>query len=188
MSKVLMFMYDEMADFEVTLACQAVTLSKRELITVAYEKKTLTSNSGIMYIPHRKVTDIESLDDVEGLIIPGGPNIEMRPELTELIKRLNAANKFLAAICGGPQFLARSGVLTGHKYTTSLTPEYYKENNMEDPFPRDTFVRNRIIRDGNIVTALPTALIDFAVEIGNLLGLFRNPEEKIQMLKSFKQD
>ena len=188
MSKILMFMYNEMADFEVTLACQAVTLSKRELITVAYEKESLTSSSGIIFIPHKKITDIESLDDVEGLIIPGGSYIEMRPELTELIQKLNAANKFLAAICGGPQFLARSGVLTGHKYTTSLTPEYYKENNMEDPFPRDTFVRNRIIRDGNIVTALPIALIDFAIEIGDLLGLFRNTEEKIQMLKMFKQD
>ncbi|MDR3601498.1 MAG: hypothetical protein P4L49_13635 [Desulfosporosinus sp.] len=68
---------------------------------------------------------------------------------------------------------------------------FQKGKVLQDPFPRDTFVKNRIVRDGNILTALPIALIDFAFEIGDLLGLFRNTprtEEKIQMLKSYKQD
>jgi putative intracellular protease/amidase len=128
-----------------------------------------------------------NLDDVAGIIIPGGWNDEQRPELTELIQKLDMENKFVAAICAGPQYLARAGILKGKKYTTTMTEKVYKERGTYDPFPRDTYVEQNVVRDGNIITAVGAAFIDFAIEIADYMKLFDNAEERESFTKAYKQ-
>jgi len=119
---MLCFIYKDMADFEMTLPITVAGLwLEKELITIAYEKEAIISKPGVQYTPHATVKEALEFEDVEGLIIPGGWNDEQRPELTELIQKLNNENKMLAAICAGPQYLARANVLKGKKYTTTAT-------------------------------------------------------------------
>lgn len=185
MAKILCFIYNDMADFELTLATHLMSAIGREVVTVAYTKDMVVSKPGVRYLPHATVSEALTLDDVEGLIIPGGWNDEQRPELTELIVRLNNSNKMLAAICAGPQYLARAGVLNGKKYTTTLSEEEIAKRGVVDPFPRVSFVKANVVRDENIVTAIGYAFVDFAVELVD----YFNPctaEQKAMYSRMFK--
>lgn len=186
MEKVLCFIYDNMVDFEMTLACH---LLDRRIIPIAYEKKIIESNSGMCYYPMATVKEALEYEDVVGLIIPGGPNDEQRQELTELINKLNYQGKLLSAICAGPQYLARAGILKFRKYTTSLTKELLKEvfpGVEEDPFPRENYIDENLVRDMNIITAKGNAFVEFAVEVADFFGKFKDQEEKKKCESHYK--
>lgn len=186
MKKVCCFIYDDFADFEIVLACIAINQAEDYKIEfIAYERSPIKSSGGLTIIPDKVVSEISQTNDIEGIIIPGGNGRIVNPELTKLIKQLNEEKKLIAAICAGPEFLAKIGVLNGVKYTTSESPEMYEEKKEVDPFPRDTFVDKRVVQDGNIITAQGFAFVDFALEIWNWLNLSENDSEKEEDKKLF---
>lgn len=189
MGKILIFIYEGMADFEITFVTNllGVNLGK-EIITIGYEDELIKSNSGIEYIPSKLIKDVLEYD-IEGLIIPGGNNVEVRAEIINLIQNLNAKGKVLGAICAGPRFLAKAGVLDNAKYTTSLvkwTEDIEKHFNESDPFPRHNFILDRVVRDGNIITSQGHAFIDFAIEICDWFGYFEDEDDKNGFIKVIK--
>jgi len=186
MNKILVFIYDEMADFEITYATHLLGANAgKELVTISYEDKIIKSKCGMEYKAQRLVKDVLN-EEVEGLLIPGGWNGEIRPELMELIQSLNSTKKLLAAICAGPRFLAKAGVLDNVKYTTAFaqwTEDQVKMFNEKDPFPRESFVGGRVVRDGHIITAQGQAFVDFALEICDWFELFASEEDKANYIK-----
>lgn len=187
MGKVLCFIYNDMADFELTLASHFTgRFAEKEIVPVAYEKAVVTAKPGLCYYPRATVKEALQYEDVDGLIIPGGWNDEQRPELTELIRKLDEEGKLLCAICAGPQYFARAGVLESHKYTTTLTEQEMKEEGKADFFPRQNFVDEKVVRDGNMITAVGHSFVDFAVEIGEYFNIYESPEEKEDIRKAYK--
>ncbi len=189
MKEILCFLYDGFADFETVLTCSVLNEEQNYIVTyIAYEKTPIYSSGGLKITPDKKVSEINGLKDIEGLIIPGGGTRIIKPELESLIKQVNEEEKLLAAICAGPEFLAKSGVLNGKKYTTTKDPQSYEELNEKDPFPRDTYVETRVVQDGNIITAKGYAFTDFALKIWDWYDLFDNEEDKDQLRKQFTPD
>lgn len=187
MGKILCFIYNDMADFEMVLPGTVVGWLEKELVTIGYESDVVVSKPGFKYLPHTTVREALELNDVDGLIIPGGWNNELRSELTDLIQKLNSKNKMIAAICAAPQFLAKSGVLNDKKYTTTITHDYLKSQGIEDYFPRENFVSENVVRDKNIITAVGRAFVDFAMEIVDYFGGFDGEEgSKKTYSKQFK--
>jgi Putative intracellular protease/amidase len=144
MRKILVFIFEKMTDYEISFVIHLLsTEANKEIITIAYEDKIVRSRSGFLYKPEKLVTDV-LLEDVEGLIIPGGWYGDTRPELINLIKNLNSKGKLISAICGaGTVFLAKSGVLNDVKYTTPAvewTKKHIEVFGENDPFPRENFV------------------------------------------------
>ncbi|MBY9014072.1 MAG: DJ-1/PfpI family protein [Candidatus Lokiarchaeota archaeon] len=186
MKEVLCFIYDGFADFETVLTCSALNEHDNYRVTyIAYEKTPVYSSGGLKINPDKTVSEIDGIKDVEGLIIPGGGTRILKPELEKLIKRLNEEKKLLAAICAGPEFLAKTGILNGKKYTASAEPQSYEEKNETDPFPRDSYVETRVIQDGNIITAKGHAFTDFALKIWDWYNLYDNEKEKEDLRKDF---
>lgn len=188
--KILLFIFDNMTDYEITFIAHLLKADAgKEVITISYENKLVKGTSGLVYKPDKLVKDVLN-DEVEGLIICGGWFGEVREELIELIRKLNSQNKLLAGICGaGTFFLATAGVLNMVSYTTPITS--WTEKHMEifgeaDPFPRDNYIEKRVVADNNIITALGTAFLDFAVEICNWLQLFESEEDKNRFIKLYK--
>lgn len=187
MGKIICFIYDRMADFEVTFANTLLAQNtKDEIITASYDKKTVKGASGMTYLPDTSVEEALNFQDINALIIPGGWNDEQREELTKLINKLHGEKKLLGAICAGPQYLARAGVLKGYSYTTTLSEKAFDEKGISDPFPRESFLVKNVVRDRNIITAVGNAFVDFAVEICDWFNLFESPEEKETFLGSYK--
>ena len=103
MNKILCFVSDEMADFEITLVFHKLkTIGNKEIITVGYDLTPVVSESGLTYLPNRTIEQVLDLPGVEALIIPGGPIRSQRDKLTELILKLDNEKRLLAAICNGP--------------------------------------------------------------------------------------
>jgi putative intracellular protease/amidase len=180
MSKILCFVSETMADFEITLALHKLkNIGKREIVAVGDMLGAITSESGLQYLPDTTLAQSFHLDDVEGLIIPGGPIRPQQPILTDLIRRLDAEKKLLAAICNGPQYLGRAGILAHRRFTTSCSPEAIAELGVADPFPRQNYIDQRVVRDGHVITAKGRAFVDFAFEIFTYLGIYQaNPQEQ----------
>ncbi|MFX1325380.1 MAG: DJ-1/PfpI family protein [Promethearchaeota archaeon] len=186
MKTILCFIYDGFADFESVLVCSGLNgCEDIDVVYISYDTLPLKSSGGLSIFPGKTVSEITNTDDIDGLLIPGGSERDLKPELKELINQLNEEKKLIAAICAGPEFLAKAGILNGIRYTTSQTPDDYKETGDGDPFPRDTYVEERIIQDGNIITAQGHAFIDFALKIWDWYGIYEYEGEREELIESF---
>ena len=190
MGKVLVFIFDGMTDYETTLISHLLCADAgKEVIPIAYDDKLIKGRSGFLYKPEKLISDILD-EDVEGLIISGGWFKNINPEFIELINKLNSEAKLIGGICGaGTLALAKAGVLDNVKYTTPIVEwneKYVYKYGEEDPFPRENFVVDRVVRDGNIITAQGAAFIDFAVEICDWFNLFENEEDKNNFINIIK--
>ena len=187
MSCILCYIYPDMADFEVVLTLHRLrNAGKRQIITVAETMEEIVSQSGLRYVPDMTIADALSLD-AEALIIPGGPINNEQNAILPLIRQMDEAGKLLAAICFGPQFLGRAGVLDKHLFTTSCSAEHIASMGKADPFPRAHIVDRRAVRDGHVITAQGHAFVDFAIEICRYLGIYATPEQEHTALGRIKE-
>jgi len=189
MNCVGVYIYDSMVDWEITFACSSLfdRNNGKKIVTIGETDRVITSSSCLKYLPD--ITVNEALDStcLDGLIIPGGFERADSYELSDLIQNLNDESKLLSAICAGPVFLARAGVLRDKSYTTTLDREYFKSTDITDPFPRDNYSEKDLVVDKNIITAKYNAFMEFAVEIRSWFGLYENIQMKKSDLDPFKK-
>ena len=187
MERILCYIYKEMAEFEVIFALNLLGYNPElEISLIANNSNPVRSKAGITYVPDYTIRQAIELQDVEALIIPGGWSDEQSSELTALIKKLNNEEKLLAAICRGPSFLARAKVLGDAKYTTTYSEELVKKQNIKDPFNRDNYIKQNVVVDGHIITAVGSAFIDFAVEIIDYFDMFEDDNDKEDFRRQHK--
>ncbi|QSX05720.1 DJ-1/PfpI family protein [Sedimentibacter sp. zth1] len=187
MRKILCFIYNNMADFEITLSCDMLgCLEETKIISVAYERGTVGGLSQLKYTPDMTVREAIKLDDIDGLIIPGGFERNCKEELIELIQKVDRDKKLICAICAAPEYLAKAGILDNHLYTTTLDHSYFVENGIEDCFPRKNYLEEKVVIHENIITAKGKSFIDFGVEILDYFNAFDNADEKEMYARSYK--
>lgn len=183
MNKVLCFISDEMADFEITLALQLLKAKGgREIITIGFDLTPVLSQSGLTHLPNRTLPQALDLPGVEALIIPGGP-IRPQPDgLTQLIQKIYNQQGLLAAICFGPQYLGRAGILDKHQFTTSCSIETIRSLQVPDPYPRKNYIEQRVVKDENVITAKGGAFVDFAFAVSDYLDIYSGRSEEKERL------
>jgi len=188
MHTVFCYIYPDMADFEVVLLIHRLhNAGGRRIVTIAETLDPVYSQSGLRYLPDKTIDQV-SAEEAEALIIPGGPIDNAQNAILSLLCQMHAQNKLIAAICFGPQFLARAGILDAHQYTTSCTPQHIADQKVKDPFPRQNFVDQRVVRDGNVVTAQGHAFVDFAVEVCRALQIYRDAQQEYDELGKIKEN
>ena len=159
------FLYNNFADFEIIQAL--FLLRDHNLTTVGFESGLVKSYSNLQVKADLAIEDFEpNRNDI--FIIPGGePKVFIRDEkytnkislLNQKLIELKNQNRILAAICGGPTFLANAGVLDYVTCTSS-------KNEDEDVFfEKATFTDSDLEIDGNIITAKGNAFTEFAIAI-----------------------
>ena len=187
MGKILLFVYNDMADFEFTYATHLLghELGK-QIVVAAYDKSPIVSKGGVTYLPHTTIAEADA-NEFEGFIIPGGWNPVVKQEMLDLINQFYQKDKLLAAICAGPRYFAKAGILDKVKYTTSIV-EWNETRrstfNEEDPFPRQNFVNKRVVRDRNVITSKGISFVDFGIEVANYFGMFNTDDEKLELYKT----
>lgn len=131
--------------------------------------------TGLVYRAHASFADLEHAEDVSGIVVPGGDlgSILDNEALALLLRSVHQRNGLVAAICAGPLALAQAGVLRGHAYVQA---GYYPESTKHIWDGADER-RDPVVVSGNVITALPEAHIDFAIEIGRHLGIFASNQE-----------
>ncbi len=189
MGKILCYIYEEMADFEISLLLHRLkNAGAREIISIAETTAPVTAQSGLTYIPDRAISDITTLEDVEALIIPGGPINNEQNAICPLARAVAEQGKLLAAICFAPQFLGRAGILDSYCYTTSCSEAKIAQLGCADPFNRENYLFQRIVVDRNVITAQGYAFVDFAMEVCRYLKIFTSPEQEYDQLGKIKAE
>lgn len=191
------YIYEGMADFEITLLLHRLkNTGKRECIFISENILPIKAQSGLTYIPDKKIdeinaseeTSIFSTSDFEALIIPGGPINNEQNSICSLVQEAVKYNKLVAAICFGPQFLGRAGILQEYRFTTSCSEEKIRQLGVIDPFNWKNYLHQRTVVDRNIITAQGFAFVDFAVEVCKYLNVFESEHQLEQQLLRVKTD
>ena len=178
--KTYILIYEGFVQFEVILASYFMK-TKGEIITVGVDNNRVTSVEGFITIPHMTIANVD-VNEVDLFIIPGGQPEKLleNTELHNLLIQLNNQNKAIGAICAAPIHLAKSGVLKGKKYTTTLPINEFKE------FQGCTYLDENVVVDNNIITAKASGYVDFAIEIGKVMDIYENEEDLEETIRYFK--
>lgn len=152
------------------LATAADVLSRKLAVVIATpDGSDHVDDTGLVYRAQHAYADVD-LDRCRCVAIAGGNLFSIKDcqPLNRLLRQADERGLLLGAICAGPLALAQAGVLVGHAYTQAgLYPE-------SDQYRWDgaDFRREPLVISGNVITALPEAHIDFAIELGVRLGVF----------------
>ncbi|MCH4147936.1 MAG: DJ-1/PfpI family protein [Prevotella sp.] len=134
------------------------------------------SSHGVTVKADAKFEDIESFDDVDIMLIPGGmpgsTNLLKHKGVASALLHQNKLGKRIGAICAGPMVLGAIGLLEGKKATCSPGFEKYMTG--------AEYTAELYTIDGNIITGEgPAATLPYAYKI---LSFFVG-EEKTQQLQ-----
>ena len=181
--KTYVFLYDGFADFEIA-PLLLILREKTEVITFSFEKGFQQSEEQLKVIVDESISGVDP-NDVDLLLIPGG-NPEPhrnRTDFHDLLKKVHDGGKLIAAICGGPGFLAHAGLLKGLRIAHGFSDE-----DAIRVFEGSEITDEDVIVEGNIITARGQAFAEFAVEVYRVLGFFENDKEAKDTLAWLKNE
>ena len=133
------------------------------------------SKCGIMINVNNPLFNLD-VNEIGGIVIPGGPGIKKIQKYTNIHNILNIAiseNKLIAAICSAPIILEEGNLLSKYSYTCN--PE------VVDSIKTGKYINENVVIDKNLITAqAPGNVFAFAFEI---INYFYKDEGFISKLK-----
>lgn len=171
-AKALVILYPECVEYEIMLAAQLI--HEHLPIDVATpEGADLKGTSGMIFRATHSYADVHP-EEYQVVLVPGGdPASTLGNETLDwILKTAHEAGAALGAICAGPLFLAKAGILKGKRFTHgygSRDPDF-----LSPYWEGGHFENQMVVVDGDIVTAKPEAHVDFAVELLYASGLRAN--------------
>lgn len=105
--------------------------------------------------------------EYEMVILPGGmpgaTNLRDSDQLMDILKGMDRAGKFVAAMCAAPIALERAGLLDGKNFTAYV--------GYDEKIKAGTFRTDIVVRDGNLITSRgPATAYAFAYALVDALG------------------
>jgi putative intracellular protease/amidase len=133
--------------------------------TVGLTRSPVESMGGIRVMPSKTIDEIDTAD-VAVLILPGGDRWENAPverEIEQLVKRLDAQQVPIAAICGATVAIAKMGVLRGRRHTSNGLD--YLRSHVPGYVEATNYVDEPAVRDRGLITASGLGDVEFAREL-----------------------
>ncbi len=148
---------------------------KIDMVSTTGSKDLVTSH-GVRYQADYLLEEINP-EDYDGVYIPGGTKgaetLRDDDRVIEIVKKFEAANKLIAAICAGPIVLDKAGVLADKKATSFPTIKQELKNVGE--YMDDEIV----VTDGNVTTGRGAAVTNYLAL--RLIELIKGKEAKEQI-------
>jgi putative intracellular protease/amidase len=177
---IYLLVFDGYADWEPAHAVAELRRNGQYRVeTVALTRDPVTSMGGIRVLPSQTVTEVDPTD-VACFILPGGDRWEQKPmesEIEGLVKRLDAQQVPIAAICGATVGISKIGLLRGRRHTSngltylrSKVPEYADAAN---------YVELPAVRDRGLITASGLGDVEFARELFEELGVLSESDRAL---------
>lgn len=149
--------------FEEVEAITVIDLLRRaeiELTTASIADKIVTGSHNIKIYADVLLSDLRE-PDYDILILPGGPgtkHLRDSEAVLDLVKKQNAQQKWVAAICAAPTVLEKAGILHG-KSVTSFPAE-------KGVFNNSIYKNDPVVKDGNIITSRGAGTaVDFSLAL-----------------------
>lgn len=135
--------------------------------------------SGLRMLPDRSIAEVDPAE-LAAVVVPGGdPEAAMAdPAVLAWLQRAGEAGALVAAICAGVALVASAGLVSGRRITHNYRSPWAAPEQVEAVAPlwagaqveEDRTVG--VVRDGTLISALPNAPVDFAMEILVAVGLY----------------
>jgi putative intracellular protease/amidase len=177
---VYMLVFEGLADWEPSHALAELRRHGHYRVeTVGLTSGPIRSMGGITVLPSKAVSEVDPAD-VAVFILPGGDRWENAPveaELVELLKRLDARDVPLAAICAATVAISGIGLLRGRQHTSNGLD--YLRSHVSNYAEAGNHVQAPAVRDRKLITASGLGDVEFAREIFEELGVLKADERAL---------
>lgn len=148
--KIALLATDEFEDSELTKPLEALKNAEADVTIISNKTGSITGKNGTNISVDKTVEEV-SIDEYDGLLIPGGvgnPDV-MRTEekAVEFVRDFFASHKPVAAICHGPWLLVEADVL--HERTVTSWPSLKTDIKNAG----GTWVDKEVVTDQGLVTS-----------------------------------
>ena len=153
--------------------------------SVGLTRDPVRSMGGLTLLPSKSVSEVDPAD-VAVFIMPGGDRWEsaaVEPALEATLRRIDAADVPIAAICAATVAISRIGLLRGRRHTSngleylrSRVPGYSEAAN---------YVDAPAVRDRKLITASGLGDVEFARELFEELNVL-NPASRSLWAQIFR--
>jgi 4-methyl-5(b-hydroxyethyl)-thiazole monophosphate biosynthesis len=158
MATALVLLADGFEEIEAVTIIDVLRRGEVKVTTASLGGKQVRGSHDIA-LESDALLDAVQVESFDALVLPGGPaakTLREEPRAQSTIKRAAAAGKLVAAVCAAPTALDAAGLLKGKRATA------YPGS----PLPSATFVEERVVEDGNIVTSRgPGTTMAFALKL-----------------------
>ncbi len=139
-------------------------------VTFSSSDEAVKSEEGFLIIPNKTLDEFD-IKEYDCLILSGCSDLRLPlrdDKIISFLKTFEGDNDFvIGAICAGPLFLSKAGLLEDKKFINSMYLEMNKKFNFVN---ENNIVYQPIVEDRNIITAVGTAYKEFAIEVARKLG------------------
>jgi 4-methyl-5(b-hydroxyethyl)-thiazole monophosphate biosynthesis len=109
-----------------------------------------------------------SLSDFDGLILPGGfpgfVNLKNDERILTMVREMDSAGKYVAAICAAPSVLIKAGITKGRRATVS-------PSGREEMKASAQYCEDRVVVDRNLITSQsPGTAMEFALKLVEVMA------------------
>lgn len=162
MSKAIVFFADGTEECEALLVVDLLRRGGVDVTTAsAGSAPEIVSSHGIRLHTDAVAANVDA-SDTDLLVLPGGipgtPNLEACPAVTQLTTSFFRSGKKVAAICAAPSILGHLGLLQGRKATSNV--------HFRDQLTGAEVLDQEVVVDGNLTTSFGLGgTIPFALEL-----------------------
>ncbi|XP_023226621.1 protein dj-1beta-like [Centruroides sculpturatus] len=113
-AQILLLAATGFEDIELITSVDVFNRAGFEVTIVSPEDKELVKGKYVAQVASQKMSSIDRWDQFDALVIPGGPGhavLLKNAKVLSLIKRFNAAQKLIGAICAAPQLLVKAEIV-----------------------------------------------------------------------------
>lgn len=164
-------------------AVTIVNILRRGGVSVSLAGLTSGALRGSRGITLQPDTTLEAAlnQEFDMIVLPGGQpgtnNLKADARVLQLVKKMNAQEKYVTAICAAPSVLATAGLLDGKRATSFPTAL----NN----FPNVDLQAAAVVEDGKLITSRgPGTAMDFALTLlERLMGAAKRVEVEAGLVR-----
>lgn len=179
-SDIHVLVFDGFADWEPAHALAELRRSgKRDVVAVGFNASSVVSMGGLRVLPDRPLSEVTA-NQVGLFILPGGDLWETgdypEPELSDVLRQLDASGVPVAAICGATFALARAGLLNDRRHTSTIPNDL---NAVPGYTGAAHYVAEPAVTDRGVITASGLASVDFAREVFAMMEVFSTADQAV---------
>ena len=168
MSRVLVPLAQGCEELEAVTVIDLLRRAGIEVITAGLDDQPVKASRGVVLVPDKSLDDIIE-DNFDMIVLPGGlpgaDYLDQDDRIQLLLKKMAAANQYIAAICAAPKVLASAGLLEQKKATNY--PGVLEKMNL----PNVTCTGTAVEQDGKLITSRgPGTAMDFALSLIEVLA------------------
>jgi 4-methyl-5(b-hydroxyethyl)-thiazole monophosphate biosynthesis len=155
--------------FEEIEAINVIDILRRadvEVVTAGLKDGLVQGSHKIVVLPDTSLNKID-FRHFDGLVLPGGApgfvNLGNDERILNMVREMDRAGKYVAAICAAPSVLIKAGVLQGRRATVSPSGKAQLQ-------ACANFCEDRVVVDGNLITSrAPGTALEFALKLVEVL-------------------